>query len=156
MTERSNEVGIQQVLACLRVSNANAAIHFYVEAFGASEEFRLVEPNDRVCHAMLKLGAHNIVVSDEYPENGSVSPTALDGTCVGIYLRMDDVDAAFESALAAGASAIAEPADQFFGERTGRIRDPFGHEWILSQQLEKLSPVEMQERLDAQFSESVG
>lgn len=151
MTEPSATPQVKQVSAYLRVHNAEAAIVFYKEVFGATEVFRLSEPSDRVAHAELQIGPSVIMVSDEYPEKGIMSPESLDGTSVGIYLQVENVNELYESSIAAGATSINEPEDQFYGERAAKIRDPYGHEWMFSQQIEKLSNVEMQERFDKFF-----
>lgn len=143
------DIVVRRVHSYLRVRDANAAIAFYEKAFGAKEIFRLSDPGDRVAHAEMELGPTMIMLSDEYPEMGVMSPTSLDGTGVGIYLQVDDANAAYERAIEAGATSMMEPKDQFYGERAAKVRDPFGHEWLLGQQLEELSPVEMQERFDA-------
>ena len=101
----------------------------------------------------MDFGPTTIMLSDEYPEMGVMSPTSLDGTGVGIYLHVEDTNAAFQRAIEAGATSMMEPQDQFYGERSAKVRDPFGHEWLLGQQLEELSPVEMQERFDAMMKQ---
>ena len=146
--------GVSRVLVYLRVRDANAAIEFYHQAFGATENFRLTEPSDRVGHAELQFGPTLVMLSDEYPEMGILSPSSLDGTGVGVYLQVDDVDAAVARAKEAGASVLMEPQDMFYGERSAKLRDPFGHEWLLGQPIEDVSPVEMQERFDAMFKKS--
>ena len=156
MSEPGNETKaeIKQVSAYLRCHNAAAAIRFYKTVFGAEEAFRLTEPSDRVAHAELLIGPSVIMVSDEYPEMGCMSPTSLDGTSVGIYLQVSDVDGVFKQAITEGAMALSEPTDQFYGERSGKLRDPWGHEWLIGQRKEDLSPVEMQERFDAMMSDT--
>lgn len=151
MIRHTNSSQIEHVNAYLRVSNAAAAIRFYIEAFGAEERYRLTEPSDRVAHAELLLGSVCLMVSDEYPENGLMSPTTFEGTTVGLYLAVTDVDSMYQRTIEAGAMSLEGPKNKFYGERTARIRDPFGHEWILAQQTENLSPTEMQERFDAMF-----
>lgn len=156
MTDPSNEtkpVEIKQVSAYLRSRDANASIVFYCEVFGAKEVFRLTEPSDRIAHAELSIGSAVIMVSDEYPEKGIMSPASLDGTGVGIYLQVNDVDAIHQAGVQHGATSLMEPADQFYGERAAKLRDPWGHEWLLSQKIEELSPVVMQERFDAIFKQ---
>lgn len=133
----------------LRVSNATAAIAFYEVAFAAVEEFRLVEPNGRVGHAQLKLGAFTFMLSDEYPEFGIRCPTAFGGTGTTLHLHVDDTDEWTNRAVAAGATLLMPPTDQFYGERAATIRDPFGHEWLLGSRIEDVSPVEMQRRFTA-------
>ena len=144
---------IQQVSAYLRCHNADAAIHFYLSIFSATEAFRLTEPTGRVAHAELQIGPATIMVSDEYPEMGIMSPTSFDGTGVGVYLQVADVGSIYDAAIKAGATSIMEPKDQFYGERVAKFRDSWGHEWLLGQTLEKLSAVEMQERFDAMLAE---
>ena len=139
---------VRQVSAYLRCHNADAAIHFYSNVFTAVEAFRLREPSGRVAHAELQIGPATIMVSDEYPEMGIMSPTSFDGTGVGVYLQVADVNSIYDAALKAGATSIMEPKDQFYGERVAKFKDPWGHEWLLGQTIENLSAVEMQERFD--------
>lgn len=147
---------VSQLSAYLRCHNAAAAIYFYKEIFGAVEMMRLTEPSERVAHAELRLGTAKLLVCDECPEEGMMSPTSLDGTGVGLYMQVDNVNVVFAAAVARGAMSLSEPRDQFYGERTAKIRDPWGHEWLLSQQLETLSAVEMQERFESLMSEDSG
>lgn len=142
---------IRQLYPYLRVKNANAAIEYYKQIFGAVEVMRLTEPTGRVGHAELKLGASTIMISDEYPEYGIRSPEAFGGSGSSIHLHVDDVDTLTEQAVAAGAKLLMEPKDQFYGERSSKVLDPFGHEWLLGSQIEDVSPEEMQRR----FNESV-
>lgn len=137
---------IHEVFPYLRVSDANGAIEFYKKAFGATELFRLTEPNGRIGHAELKLGTHTIMLSDEYPEYGIYSPQKFEGTGSGIHLHVSDVDAWTTQAQAAGAEVLMPPTDMFYGERTAKLRDPFGHEWLLGSRIEDVSPEEMQRR----------
>lgn len=139
---------VSQLSAYIRCHNAAAAIRFYKETFGATEVVRLTEPSERIAHAELKIGPATLMVSDEYPEDGIMSPTSLDGTSFAIYTQVDDVEQVFEAALSRGATSLMEPRDQFYGERAAKIRDPWGHEWLLGQQLEALSAVELQERFE--------
>ena len=137
---------IHEVYAYLRTRDAKAAIEFYKEAFGAVEDFRLTEPSGRVGHAELKFGDSVIMVSDEYPEYGITGPQ--EGTPPGssIHLHVRDVDAMTDRVVAAGAKLTLAPVDQFYGERTSKVLDPFGHEWLLGSQIEKVSKEEMQRR----------
>jgi uncharacterized glyoxalase superfamily protein PhnB len=130
----------------LRVHDADAAIAFYRRAFDAEESFRLTEPGGRVGHAELRIGSLNLMLSDEYPDSGIVGPRSLGGTSFAIHLHVDDVDAAVDRAVAAGASVVRPLKDQFYGERSGTLRDPFGHEWILGASREDVTPAEMQRR----------
>lgn len=140
---------ILEVFSYLRLSSTSEAIEFYAKAFGAEEEFRLVEPSGRVGHAQIRLGSTTLMLSDEFPEFGIRGPLSLGGTSFGIHLHVDDVDAAHARALAAGAVELMAPQDQFYGERSSKVRDPFGHEWLLGHEIEKVTPEEMQSRYEA-------
>jgi len=137
---------IHEVFPYLRVRDANAAIEFYKKAFGAVEEFRLTEPCGRVGHAQLKFGAATVMVSDEYPEYGIHGPKDSVPTGSSVHLHVDDVDAMTQQAIAAGAKLVMEPKDQFYGERSSKVLDPFGHEWLLGSHIEDVTPEEMQRR----------
>lgn len=129
--------------------DAAQAIQFYVDALGAEETMRLAEPNGRIGHAELRLGAAAFFVSDEYPDHGALSPQALDGTPVTLHLYVDDVDAAVARAAAAGAVVERAPQDQFYGDRSATIRDPFGHRWMVATRREVLSADEVARRYRA-------
>jgi len=137
---------IHEVFAYLRVSDAAKAIDYYCQAFGAKESFRLAEPSGRIGHAQLDFGSTTVMLSDEYPEAGIRGPGALGGTSVSIHLHVDDADAVLASAARAGGEIIRPAADQFYGERSGTVRDPFGHEWNVGHEIEALEPDEMQRR----------
>lgn len=143
---------IHEVFPYLRVSSTVKAIDFYAKAFGAVEQFRLTEPSGRVGHAQIQLGAMTVMLSDEYPEHGIQGPQSLGGTSFSMHLHLDDVDAAHAQAVAAGATELMAPADQFYGERSSKVRDPFGHEWLLGHEIEKLTPEEMQRRYTAMMT----
>ena len=143
---------IHEVFPYLRVKNAVAAIEFYSRAFAGVELFRLTEPNGRIGHAEVKIGPATIMLSDEYPEYGMLGPTADGTTSVVLHIHCDDVDRLFERAIQAGASVVRPLTNQFYGERTGTVRDPFGHQWLLGSPIEALSPEEMQRRLTALFN----
>lgn len=147
-------MAIHEVFAYLRVRDAGAAAEFYTRAFGAREKFRLVEPSGRVGHVELDFGGTIIMIADEYPELGIVGPKSLGGTSVAIHLHVDDADADIARALAAGATLVRAAANQFYGERTGTVRDPFGHEWLIGHSLEELDPEEMQRRYTHLLSSS--
>lgn len=143
---------ILEVFPYLRVSSTAEAISFYARAFGAEEVFRLVEPSGRVGHAEVKLGGVTVMLSDEYPEYGIVGPKTLGGATCSLHLHLDDVDAAHRRAVEAGAEELMAPKDQFYGERSSKVRDPFGHEWLLGSEVEKVSVEEMQRRYTAMFA----
>jgi len=142
---------IHEVFPYLRVRNAAAAIEFYAKAFGAKEKFRLVEPSGRIGHVELELGDITLMLSDEFPEYGIHGPETVGGTTMSIHLHVDDADAAIQRALEAGATLVRAAADHFYGERSGAIRDPFGHEWLIGHSIEDVSPEEMQRRYTALF-----
>lgn len=144
---------IHEVFPYLRVRDASAAIDFYVRAFGAREKFRLAEPGGRIGHAELEFGKFTVMLSDEYPEHGIQGPEAFGGTGSSIHLHVDDVDALTQRAVDAGARLVMKPTDQFYGERSSKVIDPFGHEWLLGSHIEDVSPEEMQRRFTAMFGE---
>ena len=143
---------IHEVFPYLRVRGAAAAIEFYKTAFGAEETFRLAEPGGRIGHAQIKIGGTTLLLADEHPEYGIVGPQTLGGTTFSIHLHVENADAIVAQAVAAGATVVRELKDQFYGERSGAIRDPFGHEWLLGQTIETVSPEEMQKRYTALFA----
>jgi uncharacterized glyoxalase superfamily protein PhnB len=141
---------IHEVFPYLGVKNAAKAIEFYERAFGAKEEFRLTEPSGRVGHAQIAFGGTTIMLADEFPEYGCVGPQTIGGTSVRMHLHVDNADELIERAVTAGATLIREPQDHFYGERSGAVRDPFGHEWLIGHNIEEgVSPEEMQRRYDA-------
>jgi uncharacterized glyoxalase superfamily protein PhnB len=137
---------IHELFAYLRLQDAPRAIDFYKAAFGATEKFRLTEPSGRVGHAELDFGGTTLMLSDEYPELGIRGPASVGGTTLTIHLHVDDADAVIRDALAAGATLVRPAADQFYGERSGTVRDPFGHEWNVGHSIEEVTPEEMQRR----------
>lgn len=139
-------MNIHEVFAYLCVGDAAAAVAFYCDAFGATEKFRLVEPNGRVGHAELSFGPTTIMLSDEFPEFGIHAPAAFGGTSVTIHLHVDDADAMIARAVAAGATLERAAQDQFYGERSGSVRDPYGHRWLIGHTIETVTPEEMQRR----------
>lgn len=138
----------------LIVNGAADAIAFYEQAFGAKETMRLAEPSGRIGHAEITIGEATIMIADEYPEMGFRGPQALGGSPVTLVLHVGDVDAVANRAIAAGAAVVIPVKDQFYGERSGRIRDPFGHFWILSTHVEDVSTEEMQRRYTAMLRQS--
>jgi uncharacterized glyoxalase superfamily protein PhnB len=152
-TSQADELVIHDVYAYLRLHDTKAAIDFYARAFGARELFRLVEPSGRVGHAEIKIGAVTLMLSDEYPEYDIRGPRSIGGTSVSIHIHASDVDRLFEQAVAAGATVVMPLQNQFYGERSGKVRDPFGHEWLLGGHIEDVTPEEMQRRYTAMLSE---
>lgn len=142
---------IHEVYPQLYVRGGPAAIDFYKRVFGAQELMRLAYPDGRIAHAELKLGPVTLMLADEHPEYGVRSPLAFGGTGSSIHLHVDNVDRLARRAVEAGATIVVEPTDEGHGERQCRIRDPFGHEWLLGHQTESVSPEEIQRRFEAEF-----
>ena len=125
------EARIDEVFPYLHVRGAAHAIDFYKEVFGAKEILRLTQPDGRVGHAEIQLGPMMLMLADEFPELGIQSPATYGGTGTTFHLHVDNVDALAERAVRAGAVMVMEPTDMSHGERQCRLRDPFGHEWLL-------------------------
>ncbi len=141
----------------LTVKGASKAIEFYKAAFGATELFRLSDPSTgSVGHAEIMLHGSHLMLSDENLEWGNKSPQTLAGTPVKLCLMVEDTDAAVERARAAGAIVERPPADMFYGFRCAAIRDPFGHQWMIQHEIEKVSPEEMQKRWAAMLASGTG
>ncbi|MFZ5440952.1 MAG: VOC family protein [Myxococcota bacterium] len=145
-------MNLSELFVYLRVHDPQQAIAFYETVFGAKEKFRLVEPSGRIGHVELDFGCTTVMLSAEFPELGILSPRAIGGAGVTIHLHVDDADQLIAKALAQGATLVRPAADHFYGERSGTVRDPFGYEWSIGHELERLSPEEMQRRYTALFS----
>lgn len=138
---------IHEVFAYLCVPDTQRAIAFYARAFGAVERFRLTEPSGRIGHAELQMGPSAVLMlSDPFPEYGITPPPPEGLPSTQIHLHVDDADAMAEQAVAAGATLTMPPTDMFYGERSCKLRDPFGHTWLLGHSIETLTPQEMQRR----------
>jgi PhnB protein len=146
MAQKVNYIpaGYHSATAYLTVHDAAAAVEFYKRAFGATELFRLLEPSGRIGHAEIQVGDSRIMLADEYPEFEIYSPRHFGGTPVRIVLYVEDVDAMFAQAVAAGATVVRPVADQFYGARSGQAEDPFGYRWVLSTHIRDVSAEEMQ------------
>ncbi|MFZ6647213.1 VOC family protein [Undibacterium sp. TJN25] len=142
---------IREMNAYLRVKGAPRAIDFYRQAFGATELFRLSEPSGRIGHAELDIGGYKLMLSDEYPEHDIRGPESA-GVACAMYLQVSNADLVVANAIAAGATVITPVEDQFYGERSGKLRDPFSHHWMISQTIKQVSPEEMQQRFNAMFT----
>ena len=136
----------QTVVPYLTVVDAAAAIAFYQGCFAAEERFRLTAPDGKIGHAELRIGKAALMLADEYQGGTAKAPASVGGTSVLLYLNVDDPDAVVERAQDAGATIVRRVADQFYGERSGVIADPFGHVWIIATRIEEVSPEEMQDR----------
>ncbi|KRE97821.1 glyxoylase [Frateuria sp. Soil773] len=141
---------IHEVFPYLRVHDAKAAVDYYRRVFGARVRLRLDEPGTgRIGHAELEIGPAVVMLSDEFPECGIVGPRTLGGASASIHLHVDDADALLAAAVDAGGTLLRPAADAFYGERSGTLRDPFGHEWLIGHSIEEVDAAEMQRRYDA-------
>jgi PhnB protein len=134
------------VVPYLRVKGAAKAIEFYTKALGAKERMRMPTPDGRVMHAELEVAGGVFFLSDEFPEMGGA--TGAPNGAVSVHLNVPDCDALYRQATAAGATVIMPPADMFWGDRFGKFKDPFGHEWSVATTKEQLSPDEMKRRAE--------
>jgi PhnB protein len=141
--------GYHSVTPYLIIKGASDAIEFYKKAFGATELFRMPGPGGKIGHAEIKIGDSPIMLSDENPGLGYTSPTTLGGTPVSLMIYVDDVDTIFKQAIAAGGEQQKAVQDQFYGDRSGSLKDPFGHVWHVATHKEDVSPEEMEKRLAA-------
>ena len=144
--------GFHTATPYLILRDAARAIDFYKRAFGAKELVRMPGPDGKIMHAEIQIGDSRFMLSEESPERGSRSPLALNGTAVGIFLYLEDVDATYNQAVAAGAKKLMPVQDMFWGDRYGKLADPFGHEWALATHKEDVTPEEMRKRAAAAFS----
>jgi len=144
--------GHHTVAPYLAIKNAVSALEFYKKAFGAIETYKLIVPDGRLGHAEIRLGNSLIMLSDEFPEFGGKAPESLGGSPVSIHLYVEDVDAFVKKAVAAGARELKPVADQFYGDRSGQLQDPYGHLWWVATHKEDVAPEEMQKRVQALFA----
>jgi PhnB protein len=148
--------GYAGVTPYLIVRDAARAIDFYKRAFGATETLRLLYPDGKVAHAELAIGQGFVMLAEEMTEGGYRGPQSLGGTPVSLLVYVSDVDAAFTRAVAAGAKAQRPVADQFYGDRSGTLVDPFGHVWSLATHKEDVSAEEMSRRMQAMIASGAG
>ena len=141
--------GYTSVSPYLTVDDGKAAIDFYKRAFGATEIGVMESPDGRIAHAALRIGNSVVMFSDPFPQFSSKSPKELGGTTVALFLYVEDVDAVVKRAVDSGATILMEVEDQFWGDRFGTIKDPFGHVWSVATHIEDVSPEEMEERAKA-------
>lgn len=136
--------GSHSVTPHLICAGAAEAIAFYKKAFGAIEMMRMPGTKGRLMHACIRIGDSNVMLVDEMPEWGALSPTSLKGSPVTMHLYADDTDAAMAKAVAAGATVSMPAADMFWGDRYGKVIDPFGHHWSIATHIRDVTPEEMQ------------
>ena len=150
MTVKSTPEGYEGVTPYLICANAEAAIDFYKKAFGAEELFRIGTPG-MVGHAELKVGNAIFMLADEHPDMGMLGPKAIGGTPVSLMIYVENVDDFAKNAVDAGLEVIKPVSDQFYGDRSGMFRDPFGHQWSFATHIEDVSPEEMNQRAAAMY-----
>ena len=141
--------GYHAVTPYLSVAGAAGAIDFYRKAFGAKEVMRMPGPNGTIGHAEIEIGGSRIMLADEYPDMNFRSPKSFGGSAVHIHLYVEDVDAMVKQAVSAGAKVLRPVADQFYGDRTGSLEDPFGHVWHVATHKADLSMEELTKRAAA-------
>jgi PhnB protein len=140
--------GYHSITPYLIVKGAAKALEFYKKAFAATESIRMDGPNGRVMHAEIKIGDSFVMLADEVPEMGARSPDTIGGTPVGLMIYTADVDAMTKQAIASGAKVDRPVQDQFYGDRSGTVVDPFGHKWTIATHKEDVSPEEMSRRFE--------
>lgn len=141
--------GFHSVTPSLIVKGADDAIKFYIAAFGAVERYRMAMPNGTIMHAEITIGDSIIMLSDEFPDWGAVSPLTSGGTPSALMIYTSDCDTMFANAIAAGATELRPLMDQFYGDRSGQLLDPFGYKWTISTRIEEVEPAEIQLRAAA-------
>jgi PhnB protein len=148
--------GYHSVTPYLIINGASDAIEFYKKAFGATELFRMPAPGGKIGHAEIKIGDSPIMLSDEHTEMGYVGPETLGGTPVSIMIYVEDVDTVYNQAIAAGGKELKPLQDQFYGDRSGSLKDPYGHMWHVATHKEDVSPEEMDKRMKAATAAGAG
>jgi PhnB protein len=148
MATKSIPDGYHSVTPYLIVKGGADAINFYERAFGAVEQMRMASPDGRIGHAEIKIGDSVIMLADEHPELGHRSPQSLGGAGVSLMVYVDQVDEVFKQAVASGAKELQPLKNQFYGDRSGTLQDPFGHQWTLATHIEDVAPDEMRRRAE--------
>jgi PhnB protein len=141
--------GYPQVIPYLSIDGASAAIEFYTKVLGAKERMRMPAPDGKIGHAELEIGESVVMLADVFPDMGGQSPKGLGGTPVSVMVYVTDVDAVFDRAIKAGATAERDVENQFYGDRAGQFVDPFGHKWFVATHIEDVPPEEMAKRAAA-------
>ncbi len=139
-------IGYSTVTPTLIVKGAASALDFYKKAFGAKELSRFTDPKGRIAHAEIQIGSSRLMLSEEYPEMQARGPQTLGGTPVSLMMYVEHVDELFHQALIAGAKEVQPVKDQFWGDRAGTVRDPYGHVWMVATRIEDLSNQELERR----------
>lgn len=154
MTVKPIPDGYHSITPYLMIKGASEAIEFYKRAFGATEIFRLSHPNGQIGHAEIKIGDSSVMLADPCEQGAFRTPQSLGGSSVALHVYVEDVDAQFAQAVSAGAKAVKPVFDQFYGDRTGTLQDPFGHIWFLATHKEDIAPEEISRRAEALFQQS--
>jgi PhnB protein len=150
----SQAAGAGGLCAYIAVRGASKAIEFYKKAFGAEELFRLVDPSSsKIGHAEVRIGNSILMIADEYPDFGAVSPDSIGGSPAKLHIDVSDAEKVFSTATSAGATVLRKLEMQFYGCKQGLLADPFGYSWFVSQKIEDVSPTEMQRRWDTMGAE---
>jgi PhnB protein len=139
--------GYSAITPYLVIKGAAAAIDFYKKAFGATEIMRMPQPDGRIGHAELRIEGSFIMLADEFPEMDHIGPKTLGGTPMSLLLYVENADATFERSVSLGSKVIKPLQDQFYGDRSGFLEDPFGHRWAIATHMEDVSPEEMKRRM---------
>jgi PhnB protein len=148
--------GYHNVTPYLFVRGAVGAIDFYRSVFGATEIVRMAGSNGKIMHAELRIGDSIVMLADENPQTGVMSPQTIGGFSVGLHVYVEDVDAVIKKAVESGAKPLRPVKNQFYGDRSGSVLDPFGHMWSVATHIEDVSPEEMRKRMTAAMSQTAG
>ena len=148
--------GYHSITPYLIVKGAAAALDWYGKVLGAEETVRMAGPGGAIMHAEMRFGDSCVMLADEMPEMGARSPKTVGGTPVGLMFYVKDVDTVFARAIAAGASVERAVQDQFYGDRSGTLSDPFGHKWTIGTHIEDVTPAEMKARMDEYAAKMAG
>lgn len=154
MATKAIPPGYHSVTPYLIIDGAAKAIDFYKKAFNATELMRMQSPDGRIGHAEIKIGDSQVMLADEYPEMGYRSPQALGGAAVSLMVYVEQAEQTFKQALASGAQELQPMKDQFYGDRSGTLKDPFGHVWTISTHVEDVAPEEIRRRAEQYFQKA--
>ena len=146
--------GYHSVTPYLIVDDASGALEFYKKAFGAVELLRIDAPGSKIGHAECKVGNSHIMLASEFPEIEALAPSSIGGTPVTLCIYTENVDAMFAQAVAAGATELRPVRNQFYGDRSGMLQDPYGHRWTLAMRIENISDEELKKRSEAMLQQA--
>jgi PhnB protein len=155
MIQKANSVpqGYHNVTPYLLIKGAGDAIAFYTQVFGAEETLRLTAPDGRIGHAEIRIGESVIMIADEHPEMDFLGPQSRGGTTVSLLVYVDNADEIFKEALRGGATELRPLCDQFYGDRSGSITDPWGHVWSIATRVEDIGPEELKRRFEELYAD---